>query len=47
MVIRLSVPVCPVTFYSSRIAVLIFMKSDITEFIEFVDMLQYWLKSDK
>jgi hypothetical protein len=47
MFIRLSVCVCSVAFYSSRTAELIFMKSDITEFIKFVDMLQYWLKSDK
>jgi hypothetical protein len=40
MLIWLSVRVCPLVYCISKTAEQIFMKTDITEFIEFVDMLQ-------
>jgi len=47
MLIILSVCVWPLAFYSSRTAEQIFMQTDIAEFIKFVDMLRFCLKSDK
>ena len=47
MLTRLSVRVCPLAFCSSRTAEKIFIKTGNKEFIKFVDMLHFWLKSDK